>query len=278
MKGISQALIFGVLSFTGFNVIANMAEETKNPKKTIPRAIILSCVIVGIYWIIVSWAYLGALPLSEITNAVKADSVPVVLIAKKFWGAGDIIIIITGMIASLGVYLATILGSSRVIYSMARDGVMASSLGKLNSRFLTPWKALHVTFLLTFVFVLLPSAIFGIYFTYMWWGKAVVFFAVVIYIFVSIANPLFFYRYKKQNFSIFWNGIMGFISLVVNLYLLYKAFFIDSWRNDWLNGKSVVAFAILWMTIGFFYVIYLKRRSPNLFMKKASYLDTNNYK
>jgi amino acid transporter len=278
LSGISQALIFGILSFTGFNVISNLAEETRNPKKTIPLAIVLSCVIVGVYWVIVSWAYVIAVPIEEVTAAVKSDLIPVVPIAKRYWGAGEIIIILTGMIAGLGVYLATVLGTSRVIFAMARDGSMASSLGKLNTRYQTPWNALHLTFFLTLIFVLAPSAIFGIYNTYMWWAKAVVFFALIVYVFVSIANPLFYYRYRRKQFSIFWNGIIGFVSLIVNIYLLYKAFFVECWKGDWATGKSVVVFAIFWMLVGLFYVIYLYRKSPDLFLKKAGYLDSNDVK
>lgn len=275
LSGISQALIFGILSFTGFNVISNLAEETRNPRKTIPLAIVLSCVIVGAYWVIVSWAYIIAVPIEEVTAAVKSDLIPVVPIAKKYWGAGDIVIILTGLIAGLGVYLATVLGTSRVIFAMARDGSMASSLGKLNTRYQTPWNALHLTFFLTLIFVLVPSAIFGIYNTYMWWAKAVVFFALIIYVFVSIANPLFYYRYRRKQFSIFWNGIVGLISLIVNIWLLYKAFFVECWKGDWATGKSVVVFAVAWMAVGFFYVLYLKKKTPGLFLKKAGYLDSN---
>ncbi len=275
ISGISQALIFGILSFTGFNVISNLAEETRNPKKTIPLAIVLSCIIVGVYWVIVSWAYVMAVPIEDVIAAVKSDIVPVVPIAKIYWGAGDIIIILTGMIAGLGVYLATVLGTSRVIFAMARDGSMASSLGKLNTRYQTPWNALHLTFVLTLIFVLLPAAIFGIYNTYMWWAKAVVFFAIIIYIFVSIANPLFYYRYRRKQFNIFWNGIIGFISLMVNIYLLYKAFFVECMKGDWATGKSVVVFAIIWMVVGLLYVLYLNKKTPDLFFKKAGYLDFN---
>lgn len=273
LSGISQALIFGILSFTGFNVISNLSEETTNPKKNIPRAIVLSCVIVGVYWVIVSWAYVVALPIEEVVAAVRADVVPVVPIAKKYWGAGDIIIILTGMFAGLGVYIATVLGTSRVVYAMARDGSFPDVLGKLNKRYQSPWNALHLTFILTIVFVLLPAAVFGIYNSYMWWAKAVVFFALIIYIFVSIANPLFYYRYRRKQFSIFWNCIMGFLSLIINVYLLYKAFFVECWKGDWKSGKSVVIFAILWMLAGLFYIKYLKQKSPGLFLKKAIYLE-----
>jgi amino acid transporter len=271
--GISQALIYGILAFTGFNVISNLAEETRNPKKTIPMAMVLSCVIVGVFWIIVSWVYVIAVPIENIVAAVKSDIIPVVPIAKKYWGSGDIIIILTGMIAGLGVYIASVLGTSRVIFAMSRDGSMLRSLGKLNTRYQTPWNALHLTFFLTFIFVLVPSAMFGIYNTFMWWAKAVAFFSLTIYVFVSIANPLFFYRYRRKQFSIFRNGIVGFIAFIINASLLYKVFFVECWKGDWASGKSVVVFAVFWMLLGIFYVIYLNRKSPELFLKKANYLN-----
>jgi uncharacterized membrane protein HdeD (DUF308 family) len=112
----------------------------------------------------------------------------------------------------------------------------------------------------------------------MWWAKAVVFFALIIYVFVSIANPLFYYRFRRKQFSIFWNGIVGIISLIVNIYLLYKAFFVECWKGDWATGKSVVVFAVLWMVAGLLYVGYLNKRTPGLFLKKAAYLESNHEK
>jgi amino acid transporter len=272
MSGISMALIFGILSFVGFNVITNLAEETKNPRKTIPRAVVLSCIALGLYWIVVSWAYVIAIPEDQIIAAVKSDTIPVIPVARKYWGMGDLLIIITGMIAGLGVYIATVIGASRVIYAMARDGSLPSVLGKLNNRFQTPWNALHVTFLMTFIFVLVPAAVLGIYNTYIWWGKAVVFFALIIYIFVSIANPVFYYRFRRPQFNFFWNGIVGFISMTVNIYLLYRAFFVECWQGDWATGKSVVLFAIIWSLLGLLYLLVLKKYAPDLFKKKAIYL------
>lgn len=272
ISGISMALIFGILSFVGFNVITNLAEETKNPRKTIPRAVVLSCIALGLYWIVVSWAYVIAVPEDQIIAAVKSDTIPVIPVARKYWGMGDLLIIITGMIAGLGVYIATVTGASRVIYAMARDGSLPPVLGKLNSRFQTPWNALHVTFLMTFIFVLIPAAVLGIYNTYIWWGKAVVFFALIIYIFVSIANPVFYYRFRRPQFNFFWNGIVGFISMTVNIYLLYRAFFVESWQGDWATGKSVVLFAVIWSLFGLLYLLVLKKYVPDLFKKKAIYL------
>jgi amino acid transporter len=273
MSGISQALIFGILSFTGFNVIANLAEETKNPRKTIPIAVVASCVIVGLYWVMVSWAYVISIPIDRVVEAVRSDVIPVVPIAKEYWGIGEVFIILTGMVAALGVYIATTVGASRVIYAMARDGSLPAVFNRLSKRGRVPANALHLIFLLTFIFVLIPAALVGIYNTYIWWGKAVVFFALTTYIFVSIANPVFYLRFRREKFSIVWNGIVAVIALIINLYLLYKAFFVECWQGDWAMGKSVILFAVIWMILGLIYLIILKKFSPDVFKKQALYLS-----
>jgi amino acid transporter len=272
MSGISLALIFGILSFTGFNVITNMAEETKNPRKTIPIAIIVACIIVGLYWIIVSWAYVISIPINQVVDAVHSDIIPVVPIAKEYWGMGKILIILTGMIAALGVYIATTVGASRVIYAMARDGSLPAIFNRLSQKHKVPVNALHLTFILTFIFVLIPAGLLGIYDTYIWWGKAVVFFALAIYVFVSLANPIFYLRFQREKFNILWNGIIAVFALVINIYLLYEAFFVECWQGDWATGKSIILFAILWMMLGLIYLMLLRKYTPDLFKKQAEYL------
>lgn len=271
-SGISMALIFGILSFTGFNVITNVAEETKDPRRAIPKALVIACVVVGLYWVVVSWAYVIAVPIEGVIQSVKSDIIPVVPIAKKYWGVGDILIIFTGMIAALGVYIATVVGASRVLYAMGRDGSMPVVFSKLNPKYQVPWNALHLTFLVAFIFVLVPAGILGIYNTYIWWAKAVVFFALTTYIFVSIANPIFYWRYKREKFNIFWNGGIAVIAFFVNLYLLYKAFFVECWKGDWATGKSVIIFAVVCLILGIIYVLWLKKRKATLFTQKAQFL------
>lgn len=270
--GISKALVFGLLSFVGFNVITNLAEETKNPRKSIPVAVVVACIFIGVYWVIVSWAYIISIPVEKIINAVNHDIIPVTPIANEYWGIGQILIIITGMIAALGVYVATVVGASRVLYAMARDGVLPKHLSIINSKYGTPVNALHYIFVMTVIFVLLPSSLIGIYNTYIWWGAAVVFFALITYIFVCIANPLFFFKFHRKKFNWFWNGIIPLIALVINVYLIYKAFFVQYWLDSWATGKSVVLFAVFWMLLGIVYVFILKKCTPDLFNKHAIYL------
>jgi amino acid transporter len=271
-SGISQALVFGLLSFVGFNVITNLAEETRDPRRTIPVALVAACVVVGLYWVLVSWAYVIAIPTEDIVAAVEADTIPVVPIAERYWGAGNLLVIATGMVAALGVYVATVVGASRVLFAMARDGSMPRAFGVVSESSRVPTNALHFVFAATFVFALAPAGVLGVYSTYRWWGAAVVFFALVTYLFVCVANPVFYLRFRREKFHVVWNGVVAVIAFGINAYLLYEAFFVEYWSGDWAAGRSVVLFALGFMLLGFVYLALLKKRSPGLFLKQASYL------
>jgi amino acid transporter len=273
MSGIYQALVLGILAFVGFNVITNLAEETKNPRKSIPIAVVASILVVGLYWIVVSWAYVISLPVNKIIDAVNNDNSPIFPIAEEYWGGiGQIVVIITGMVAALGVYIATVVGASRVIFAMARDGALSKVFNQVSEKYKTPTNAIHFIFIMTFIFVLISTGFLGIFNAFEWWAGGVVFFALITYIFVCIANPIFFLRFRKEKFSILWNAILPIIALLINVYILYKAFFVEYWNKDWATGKSIVLFAVVWMILGIFYVIVLKKLTPELFKKQAVYL------
>ena len=154
---------------------------------------------------------------------------------------------------------------------MGRDGSISKVFGKLDPKSQVPHNALHLIYALTLFFVIVPAGILGVYNTYIWWGKATVFFAVITYIFVSVANPIFYWRFRRKQFSLFWNGIMAAVSLIINVVLLYKAFFVDCWNSGFALGQSVILFSLMWLFIGFVYIIYLKKRMPELFNKKAQF-------
>jgi amino acid transporter len=81
VSALVPALVLGVLSFTGFDAISTVAEETRTPRKLIPRATILATVLVGVFWIVMSLILSNALPPSAydavIARAASAGGGPV---------------------------------------------------------------------------------------------------------------------------------------------------------------------------------------------------------
>lgn len=134
------ALIF--FAYTGFARVTLMAEEIKNPSQTIPRAIYLALGIsTAIYLLagIVAIGLAGAPALAD-SGSPLADAI------ARTGSSGSVILISAGaMVATASVLLTTILGISRIVFSMARKNDLPGFLGRIHPRFGTPHYAILIT-------------------------------------------------------------------------------------------------------------------------------------
>lgn len=268
--GLFAGLIFGLLSFTGYDVISTLAEETKAPRSLIPRATIAACVGVGVFWIVMSWFYTIAVPIGDVAKYTTSGVTPITPIAHIYWGNFNILVIITGMTAATGVYIATVIGASRVLHAMGREGTLPKFFGQIHPRYQVPWNAMHVIFTITIIVDVIWALWVGLYNAFGWWGSAIVFFALVTYIFVNLANIIFFWRFRREQFNVFLNVIIPIIGMAVGVYLLYNSFFVSLWGAGWQMGQSIVVVSLALLILTVFYTIGLRSTRPTLFAVDAS--------
>lgn len=274
--GIGLALIIMVLSFTGFDVISTVAEETHSPRTLIPRATLIATLGVAAFWVFGIYALSIAVPINQVEDLVATGLTPVVPIADQYWGAGRVLVILTALTAATGVYIACTVGASRVLYAMGREGTLPRSLGKVNDRFKTPWNAQHLVFGTSIVVTLLwPFWLDGnIVRAFVWWAGAIAFFALLTYLFVNLANILYFNRVRPERRNIFTNILVPVAGLIIDGLVLWNAFFVTLWGvEDWRDGKAIVLFCIGVAIIGIGYVLFIRSRRPALLTQQNLLFD-----
>jgi amino acid transporter len=263
------ALIFGIQANVGYDAIPTLAEETKTPRKFIPLATIAAVISVGIYWIVVSWAFSQAAPVAEINRLLSQGFTPIVPIAKQYWNSGDIVIIISAMTSITGIYIAQTVGTSRVMYAMGREGSIPPVLGKLNPRYRLPWNAMTVGIILTTIVTLVLGKILGLANQYAWTGTMSSFLGLLTYFCVNAANIIFFLRYRRDRFNIILNGVVPVVGIGIVLYILYQSYFASLWDAGWTYGRSVQIAVVVWLVLGIAWTALLRRRSPQLFKRRS---------
>jgi amino acid transporter len=257
------AIILGILSFTGFDVISTVSEEAKAPRNLLPKATLIACVGVGVFWALNSWAFSISVPVSEVQKLTASGLTAAAPIAKQYWGWGQIFVIITAMTAATAVYIVTVVGSSRSFFSMARERVLTAPLGKLNPKYRVPWNAMTVVYILSVAGIVITTALLGNALTsFVWWAGVIVFFALIVYIAVNLANIVYFTRFAREKFNWFLNGVVPVIGIGIDAYLIYKSFFVSLWDAGFKTGRSVVLFSLALVAISILYVLYLKIRDP----------------
>ena len=129
------AIIF--FAFLGFNTVAMMSEETKEPERTIPKALILAFIVTFILYVsiaffeigILDWHILGtsASPLEDLAKAITENRLFIDFIA------------FSALIATASVVLSSIIGGTRASFAMGRDRVLPKQFDKISERFGTPY-------------------------------------------------------------------------------------------------------------------------------------------
>jgi basic amino acid/polyamine antiporter, APA family len=142
----ASALMF--VAYTGYGRIATMGEEAHNPRKTIPRAMLVCLLLVMVLYLLVALVGVGAVGAAGLGGAAnQAPNVaPLEAVMRQVVGPGGAIVLAIGAItAMLGVLLNLILGLSRVLLAMGRRSDMPRLFARLNAAQTTPsWAVLAV--------------------------------------------------------------------------------------------------------------------------------------
>jgi APA family basic amino acid/polyamine antiporter len=126
-------------AYDGWNTVTAVAGETREPQKTIPRALLLGSVSVLAIYLLINLAYLYVLDIDALSasNSVAAD---VARVALGPWGLSFVAVAV--MISTLGTSNGTILQSARIFYAMAVDRLFFRKLDNVHPRFQSPSNAL----------------------------------------------------------------------------------------------------------------------------------------
>jgi amino acid transporter len=145
-NGIFFGLLYAILIFTGFEAAANLGEETRDPHRNIPRAVLTALAVVGIYFIVVTYSYSIGLGL----NGGKWAQDPAVLItlgsSARFGGSFIAKALFALALADLfAVCLGCSVSSSHGLFAMGRDRRLPGGLARSSPRYGTPSTAIGFT-------------------------------------------------------------------------------------------------------------------------------------
>lgn len=154
--GIAGAFVLVFFAFIGFEAIANISEEVKKPKKNLPIAIVLSVVISGMIYILVSLAVVRVMNWEELATS----SAPFALVAERALGPNAHILLSSiALFAITNTVLITLVTGSRIFYGLAREQIFPVILKKIHLKTKTPWVAIVVIMATSIVFTMIGDIV-----------------------------------------------------------------------------------------------------------------------
>ncbi len=138
VAGLGLALVGVFWSYGGWHHASFLAGETLEPKRTVPRAMIIGALVVTTVYITANWAYLRLLSPQEMagSSAVAADAI------GQVFQQGGLLIAVLIVLSTLGTASIYTLSAPRLYYSMGQDGAFFPQLARIHPRFQTPYLAI----------------------------------------------------------------------------------------------------------------------------------------
>jgi len=224
-----SALMF--VAYTGYGRIATLGEEVAEPRKTIPRAIILAMISIVVLYLAVSLTAIQAMGVQDFAASVNAEAAPLLIAARSLEVPGIAAVVsLAAITAMLGVLLNLLLGLSRVLLGMARRRDVPHALGAVHAGSQSPVVAVWTTGLIIGVLVLSGDVVFT-------WSFSA--FTVLIYYAITNLSALFLPRELRLYPRII--PVLGLFGC------LFLAFFIEP--GIWLPGMGMVVLAVIWHTV-----------------------------
>lgn len=259
-------VLYAVFGIIGFEAAAPLGEEARDPKRTVPRAVVLSCLAIGIFYLICYYGatvYWGPQHMSGFLDFNSGD--PWSGLANKVWGLGFIAVVIALVNSGIAGSNASSVATTRVGYSMGRIGLLPRMFTTVNDRFKTPTWAVHVQALFAMAYlVILGFALHGPLNALVLQGTISTILIVAIYILTCVSCIVYYLRAQRAHFNVLLHLAVPLVGALALIPVLLAAFGVD-FAHLGITGLTWPAdlaplICLAWMVLGLILLGYFMVR------------------
>ncbi|AUS09309.1 amino acid permease [Laceyella sacchari] len=154
-EGVFQAAALVFFAYVGFDAVAAAAEETRDPKRDLPRGLLWSLGICTLLYVVVTAIMTGVVPFAQFKGHEDHPVSLVLQMAGQDWVAG--LIDLGAILGMTTVILVMLYGQTRIFFSMSRDGLLPKMFSKVHPKYKTPFTSTWILgTIAAFIAALLP--------------------------------------------------------------------------------------------------------------------------
>ena len=258
-----------LLAFVGFEAAAPLAEEAREPQRTVPRAVLLSCLIVGIVYLFTTLAvaaYVG--PSHMASYGGLGGGSPWILFGRQLWGWGWVIVFLAVINSFFANGNSALIAATRTWYAMGRIDLLPKAFARTDRRHASPVTGIAAQTVLTIVIALPLALVYGPATAFQLLATILSAVMIGIYIVINISVIGYYARRQRAEFNWLAHVVLPVIGSIVLLPVLAAAVGVG---GSWLKFVSPLPYPIsqaglavgIWFAAGVVYLVYLAARHPD---------------
>jgi amino acid transporter len=265
-KGLLIGSVYGILAFIGFEAASALGEEARNPRKTVPRGVLYSCIVVGLYYIFCCYAWVVGTNFDIIKHYTDNAGNSWVPLGKQYWGSGWVLVFFALINSNIACASAAVNNAGRVLFSMGRIGVVPKVVGKVHPHHRTPYVAVIVVLFLSGIFSFLVPWKFGVDIAYAIVGTGFTVLAIVIYLLACAGCIGYFNGEGREHRNVFLHIVCPILGILVFIAAMYANYFsfdtLFKWTPTYPFNWPLIG-AIIWLVAGIALTLYMAAARPN---------------
>lgn len=273
-------MIYAILAFIGFEASAPLGEEARDPRRTIPAAVVLSCLLIGIFYVFTTYAasvYFGPSRMADPKHGFLTlnGGDPWTGMAFQVWAPLGVLVIIAVANSAIANSNAGANAATRVGYALARIGLLPGALATIHPRYRTPSVAVHVQAVAGAALAVgLGFLLGGPLNAFALLGTIATIIVICIYVLTNVSNVVFHLREQRSEFNVLLNLVVPVLGILIFLPALLAALGIDfaglgiTPLGPPSNAAPVIVVA--WLVVGVAALLYFRLRAPERVQETAA--------
>ncbi len=266
--GIAAGSIYTILAFIGFEASAPLAEEARNPRRTIQVAVVASCLVIGLFYVLTTYAgdvFFG--PAKYVSFGGLGGGSPWIQLARDVWGVGWVLAFLAILNSTFANGNAGTLATTRTWFAMSRIGLLPSPLARLHPQWRSPYVGVIVQLVVTLAIGLPIGIHFGPTTAFVFLATILTGIMIAIYMVFNLSCIMFYLRRRRDEFNVLLHAVIPVLGILA---------FIPAWLTALGIGSSFLKFVTplsypssetglaigIWYIIGIVVLVYLYLRHP----------------
>jgi amino acid transporter len=264
-SGVFAASVFTVLAFIGFEAAAPLAEEARDPRRTIGRAVVLSCLLIGLYYVLTTYAatvFFGPNRMVKFGAGTGWEG-----LGRAVWGSAWVFVFLAIVNSTIANSNAGSNAATRTFFAMGRVRLLPAALAEIHPRFRSPHVAVWVQLVIGLVVPFWLGFQFDPLTAFFLVATIIVVLFVPIYVVVNLSCLFYYWRHQRAEFNPILHGVIPIAGIVA----FTPAFFAGAGLK--LPGLRFITpltyplsraglVAGVWTVLGVAYLVYLYRTDP----------------
>jgi amino acid transporter len=269
LSGLALGMVYGMLSFIGFEAAATLGEETRNPRRNVPRGLVYSLLLVGAIYLFCTYAEsIGFGTHAAEQLKLAADPAPFTTLGQTYASWMNLLIGLAGISSIFAVTVNTNNGIVRILFAMGREGMLPKPMARVSPKLGTPVFTVLVQAAFATAVTVVMGFWVGPFTTYAYLGAVLTFGIIPVYWLTNIACIRFFRKERRTEFNVWRHAVLPVLSIALTVIPIYGSVWpVPAAPYNWFP-YAVLAFVAVTAAVAWF----LASKRPELLTRAGGVL------